>query len=184
MSGRLFLEFLDSCTKGGHKTPASEPGLTSEAGCPHGRRRDRTESWGGSRVALTLVPKTWFPTLRAGGDDTAPGPGRMCEPSVAPGPGGLGSPLHLHLGGPVPSWGRGGLWPCPDTAHAAHRPRRAGAEAGQDTPGARVGAVGTVRSAGDRARQPGSRGLPARLRPPEAGTGRSPPARSPLGHPA
>lgn len=72
--------------------------------------------------------------------------------------------------------GFGGLWPCPDAARAAHPPRRAGADSDPDTPGARVGAVGTARSAGGRARRPGSRGLAAGPQPPGAGTGRPPPA--------
>lgn len=76
----------------------------------------------------------------------------------------------------MPSCGSGGLWPCLDTAHAAHRPLRAGVEGGQDNPGASIGAARTARSAGDRARRAGSRGLPAGPWLPAVGTKRSPPA--------
>lgn len=152
-------------------TRASEPGLTSEAGRPRGSLRDRRDPWGVSLVALTLVPKTRFLILPAGGDDTAPQPGQVCEPTAAPDAKGLAPPLHLHHGNPGPSSGCGGLWPCVDTAHAEHWPPRAGAEAGRDTPGVGVGAVGATRSAGGRARQAGSRGLSAGTRRPWRGRG-------------
>lgn len=144
--------------RGGQKICASEPGLTSGAGCPHGRLGDPATPWGGRLVALTLIPETQFPILPARGDDPAPQPGQVCEPSVAPGPGGLGTPLRLHHGNAVPPGGCGGsslAW----TAHAAHWPPRAGAEAGRGIPGARVSAVRAARSADGRARQAGSRGL-------------------------
>lgn len=46
-----------------HKTRASEPGHTSEAGRPHGRLGDPTDPQGGSLVALTLVPETQVPIM-------------------------------------------------------------------------------------------------------------------------
>lgn len=69
---RLFvqetLQFLEAAQEGGgHRTRASEPGLTTEAGCPRGRLGDRTDPWGGSLVALTLGPGTPFPILPAAG---------------------------------------------------------------------------------------------------------------------
>lgn len=174
--GRSFLNFWTAAQgRGGHKTRASGPGFISKAGRPHEYSGTRQTPREGSLVALTLVPETQFPILPARGDDTAPRPRQVCELGAARGPGGPGTPLQEPLPRePLPSCGYWSLWPCQD---AAPWPPGAGAEAGRDTPGVGVEAVGTARSAGGRAWRAGSRGLPAGSRLPVAGTERWPPAR-------
>lgn len=155
-----------------------EPGHTSETGHLQGRLCDRRNPWGGSLVALTLLPETQFPIPPAGGDDTAPRAGQACEPSAAPGPGGPGNSTPP----PPPA-------PCPPL-----RVRRALASPGRSACGAL-----TAESRGrGRPRHPRRRGRGAgsppvsrrsrtssgvtrparRPRLPVAGTRRSPPART------